>query len=201
MSDEPPRKKQRTTMTTDQDDDLDVSTMASGTTTTTMTTTTPKKKKNKNKRTKENIRAKRIRKELEKLQKDPPFGVWADLESKDNISKWIGRVSGPPDTPYEGGTFRVTIVFPDRYPHKPPSVKFVTKVYHCNVSGSNICLDVIKDKWSPALTASTVLLSIGALLASPNEKDPLNSEVARLYISDQEAHNTKAREWTKKYAL
>ena len=64
---------------------------------------------------------------------------------------------GPGDSPYSGGVFFVLIHFPPDYPFKPPKVQFQTKVYHPNVnSQGSICLDILKEQWSPALTISKV---------------------------------------------
>ena len=64
---------------------------------------------------------------------------------------------GPGESPYSGGVFFVNIHFPPDYPFKPPKVQFQTKVYHPNVnSQGSICLDILKEQWSPALTISKV---------------------------------------------
>lgn len=62
----------------------------------------------------------------------------------------------------------------NQYPFVPPKMRFITKVWHPNVSSANgaICLDILKDQWSPALTLKTALLSLQALLASPEPNDP-----------------------------
>jgi ubiquitin-conjugating enzyme E2 N len=60
-----------------------------------------------------------------------------------------------------------------------PKVRFITKIYHPNIDKlGRICLDILKDKWSPALQIRTVLLSIQALLSAPNPDDPLANDVA-----------------------
>lgn len=57
------------------------------------------------------------------------------------------------DSPYAGGVFFLTISFPTDYPFKPPKVSFTTKIYHPNInSNGSICLDILRDQWSPALT-------------------------------------------------
>jgi len=81
-------------------------------------------------------------------------------------------------------------------------VSFTTKIYHCNVtSAGKICLDILKDNWSPALTLSKVLLSISSLLTDPNPEDPLMGNIAEEYLKDRELHDRKAREWTERYAV
>ena len=86
---------------------------------------------------------------------------------------------GPADSPFAGGVFKLSINFPTDYPFKPPKVNFETKIYHPNVNSAGvICLDILKDQWSPALTISKVLLSILSLLTDANPKDPLWPEVA-----------------------
>ena len=105
------------------------------------------------------------------------------------------------DSPYQGGVFFLTIKFPTDYPFKPPKVQFNTKIYHPNINANGgICLDILKDQWSPALTISKVLLSICSLLTDPNPNDPLVPEIAQLYKTNKPEYEKTAREWTRKYA-
>lgn len=108
---------------------------------------------------------------------------------------------GPDDSPYSGGVFFLNIHFPPDYPFKPPKVSFTTKIYHPNINANgSICLDILKDQWSPALTVSKVLLSISSLLTDPNPDDPLVPEIATIYKNDKERYNATARDWTGRYA-
>eukprot|EP00350_Pseudokeronopsis_sp_OXSARD2_P010600 CAMPEP_0170540016 /NCGR_PEP_ID=MMETSP0211-20121228/2_1 /TAXON_ID=311385 /ORGANISM="Pseudokeronopsis sp., Strain OXSARD2" /LENGTH=110 /DNA_ID=CAMNT_0010842259 /DNA_START=30 /DNA_END=362 /DNA_ORIENTATION=+ len=109
---------------------------------------------------------------------------------------------GPDDSPYAGGVFFLNIHFPTDYPFKPPKCNFTTRIYHPNInSNGSICLDILKDQWSPALTISKVLLSISSLLTDANPDDPLVPEIAHLYKNDKEKYETTAKEWTRKYAM
>ena len=144
---------------------------------------------------------KRILKELNDLGKDPPAGWSAGPESESDMYNWLAAVIGPSDSPYANGLFFLNITFTSDYPFKPPKVSFTTKIYHPNVnSNGTICLDILKEQWSPALTISKVLLSILSLLTDPNPDDPLVPEIAQLYKSDRSKYNDKAAEWTSLYA-
>lgn len=144
--------------------------------------------------------SKRIQKELQDLQKDPPTSCSAG-PAGDDLFHWQATIMGPADSPFQGGVFFVNIHFPPDYPFKPPKVSFQTKVYHPNVnSQGSICLDILKDQWSPALTLKTAMLSLQALLAAPQPDDPQDAVVAKQYITDREGWRRTAREWTQTYA-
>ena len=128
---------------------------------------------------------KRITKELADLIRDPPTNCSAGPSTAKNgepdMLKWSATIMGPSGSPYQGGIFFLEIQFPSEYPFKPPHVKFMTKIYHCNInSQGGICLDILKDNWSPALTIAKVLLSISSLLTDPNPADPLVGPIERL---------------------
>ncbi len=148
---------------------------------------------------------KRITKELNDIHKDPPTNCSAGPVSQEDMFSWSATIMGPGDSPYQGGVFFLSIKFPSDYPFKPPKITFQTRIYHPNInSNGSICLDILKDQWSPALTISKVLLSISSLLTDPNPDDPFVPDVpdiANLYKSDRKAYEKSAKEWTKKYAM
>ncbi|KAF9168653.1 hypothetical protein BGX20_011272 [Mortierella sp. AD010] len=143
-------------------------------------------------------RLRRIQKEIGDCQKDQASLIDLKLVEDGNIS----RFPGPPGTPYEGGMFQVDIVLPDTYPFQPPNVKFDTKVYHPNVSSQTgvICLDILKQQWSPVLTISSTLLSVQSLLCTPEPNDPQDAQVASQYLNNYAAFLETARFWTECYA-
>ncbi|KAJ2501887.1 Ubiquitin-conjugating enzyme E2 2 [Coemansia sp. RSA 1972] len=144
--------------------------------------------------------AKRIQKELAEISLDPPSNCSAGPKG-DNLYEWVSTIVGPSDSPYGGGVFFLDIHFPQEYPFKPPKIIFRTRIYHCNInSQGQICLDILKDNWSPALTISKVLLSICSLLTDANPHDPLVHSISQQYLSNRKEHDETAKEWTKRYA-
>lgn len=144
---------------------------------------------------------KRIYNELNDLMNNPIPNCSAGPISDDDITKWQATIFGPEDTPYYGGVFNLTIDFSTEYPFKPPRVVFKTPIYHCNVNAhGGICLDILKNNWSPALNVSKLLLSICSLLAEPNPNDPLVPEIAELYRMNRELHDMYAINHTIEHA-
>ncbi|KAB5577367.1 hypothetical protein PHYPO_G00209060 [Pangasianodon hypophthalmus] len=144
--------------------------------------------------------AKRIQKELAEITLDPPPNCSAGPKG-DNIYEWRSTILGPPGSVYEGGVFFLDITFSSDYPFKPPKVTFRTRIYHCNINSQGvICLDILKDNWSPALTISKVLLSICSLLTDCNPADPLVGSIATQYLTNRAEHDRIARQWTTRYA-
>ena len=111
-----------------------------------------------------NIAQQRIQREFREVVKSEEVaksGVQLSLVN-DDLTELRGTIAGPPDTPYEGGTYVLEIKIPDTYPFNPPKVRFVTKIWHPNISSVTgaICLDILKDQWAAAMTLRTVLLSL-----------------------------------------
>uniref|UniRef100_A0A0D6R4X1 E2 ubiquitin-conjugating enzyme n=1 Tax=Araucaria cunninghamii TaxID=56994 RepID=A0A0D6R4X1_ARACU len=121
----------------------------------------------------------------------------------DNLAEFFVEFRGPPNSPYEGGVWKVHIEIPEAYPYKSPSVGFANRIYHPNVdemSGS-VCLDVINQSWSPMYDLSNVFESfLPQLLLYPNPSDPLNGEAASLLMHDENLYAQKVKEYCVKYA-
>ncbi|GIQ80036.1 hypothetical protein KIPB_000763 [Kipferlia bialata] len=145
--------------------------------------------------------ARRLAKELRDLHREPVALVSAGPNDESDLYHWTASIMGPPSSPYEGGVFRLSITFSHDYPFKPPQLRFINKVFHPNISESGaICLDILKEAWSPVLSISKVLLSLTSLLSDANADDPLSAVAANLYKRDYQRYLATAREWTRKYA-
>ena len=119
----------------------------------------------------------------------------------DDPWRWIAVIEGPQDTPYEGGRFHINIRLPRDYPFKPPSMCFITQVYHPNINcNGSMSLDILRDQWSPALTVSKILQSLVCVLSDPNPNDPIVPAVARIYKDDRAQFNSNARQFTRAFA-
>lgn len=143
-----------------------------------------------------NIR--RINKEISDL---PQISPTTQIRKYADVFHLAGVINGPVDSPYENGYFHIDIKFPKEYPFKPPKIRFMTPIYHCNISKTGeICLDMLKDQWAPVLSLGQLLNAIISLLQNPNPYDPLSINVADLYKKDKSKHDKIAREYTNKYA-
>lgn len=121
--------------------------------------------------------------------------------SGDDIYDCLAALPGPEDTPYAGGVFFLSIRFPKNYPFAPPTVAFRTRVYHCNInSNGKVCIDSLTSAWTPTLTVSIILAAVRGLLADPNPHDPLVGAIGAQYLTNREAHDRTAREWTHRFA-
>lgn len=144
---------------------------------------------------------KRIHREVADAKKED-LGPITLAPSIDNLFRWAGTIPGPQGSPYEGGVFNINIQLANDYPFSAPKVTFVTRIYHMNISDKgNVCIDILKQNWSPALSLFKVMLSLSSLLTDPNPHDPLVPSIATEYVRNRVQHDRTARRWTELYAL
>ena len=128
----------------------------------------------------------RLQTELMSLMTSSDAGISA-FPDGDNIFSWVGTIEGAKGTVYENLKYSLTLSFANEYPYKAPVVKFSTPCFHPNVDQfGNICLDILKEQWSPAYNVRTILLSIQSLLGEPNNDSPLNTHAAGLWSNQEE---------------
>lgn len=145
--------------------------------------------------------AMRIRRELAEIIENPPPNCSAEM-LKDDLFHWRATILGPSGTVYEHGIFRLDIRFPASYPFRPPQIRFITRIYHCNVDSRGvICLDVLNERWSPVMNISKVLLSIWVLIGECNPLDPLVMGIADQYQNNRKEHDRIASYWTRRFAV
>jgi ubiquitin-conjugating enzyme E2 D/E len=143
----------------------------------------------------------RINRELHSLVKGEGAAEISAGPKGDDPTQWVASVMGPIGTAYEGGVFFLSVDFPDDYPNNPPTIKFLTKIYHMNVGENGaIQLDVLGDNWSPALTVAKVLLSIVSLLHDPNPSAALRKDLADLYMVNPAKYSANAAGFTHVHA-
>jgi ubiquitin-conjugating enzyme E2 A len=124
---------------------------------------------------------KRLIRDFKRLKSDPPGGI-SGSPLADNIMLWNAVIFGPGDTPFEDGTFKLLLTFDESYPNKPPTVKFLSRMFHPNVyANGELCLDILQNRWSPTYDVAAILTSIQSLLHDPNPNSPANAEAAQLY--------------------
>ncbi|TXG56409.1 hypothetical protein EZV62_017722 [Acer yangbiense] len=161
---------------------------------------------------------KRLMRDFKRLQQDPPAGI-SGAPQDNNIMLWNAVIFGPDDTPWDGGTFKLTLQFTEDYPNKPPTVRFVSRMFHPNsdvfnspnillgtksflpvsfivhiYADGSICLDILQNQWSPIYDVAAILTSIQSLLCDPNPNSPANSEAARMFSENKREYNRRVRE-------
>lgn len=143
----------------------------------------------------------RLMTELKLMRTDPLDGIEADpLDPA--CCHWQATLEGPAGSPYEGGLFFLYIQVPVSYPLQPPIVRFLTKIFHPNISRhGDIGIDSIHQNWSLALTMSKLLISIQSLLTDPFCDVCMEPEICDLYCNNKKVFEEQARKWTAKYAM
>lgn len=153
----------------------------------------------------------RIKDDYNKYKKNKPLGgIGGPID--DTLKIWEVVIPGPKDSPFEGGKFKVKISFPEDYPNSPPYCKFLTKVFHPNISfnDGSICANFLKKSsngipdeshtWTNKRTVCDVIVSLYMLLKNPNQRSPLNSNANHLYNKDPTRYEQLVRNFTNKFA-
>ncbi len=124
-------------------------------------------------------------------------------KDNDNVFKLKFGLLGPKGTFYENGIFQVNIFIPEGYPNNPPNIKFLTKIYHPNVSFESGDLDneIIKKLWRPSLSIAKLINVIFNLLITPNENyENLNTVQKKEFSEEKEKFAFNAIEATRRFA-
>ncbi|KAF2895805.1 hypothetical protein ILUMI_10371 [Ignelater luminosus] len=146
----------------------------------------------------------RLSRELAKITQSPPPGICLSAKD-DKLNVFEASIVGPESTPYCNGIFNLELMVPENYPFSPPSIKFLTKIYHPNIDDNGrICLDLIKmppkGNWRPTIGLEGLLIAIRMLLENPNPDDPLMVEIAEEFKNNKPEYKRKAKLFTEQHA-
>ncbi|KAJ2779665.1 Ubiquitin-conjugating enzyme E2 7 [Coemansia javaensis] len=149
----------------------------------------------------------KLHKELKELSRNanPAFSV--GLVDSDNVFEWTITLFGPTETYYEGGMFKAVMKFPANYPYEPPTLRFTSKVWHPNVyEDGRVCISIlhspnedpmgyedVSERWSPAQSVESILVSVIAMLSSPNDESPANVDAAKMWRDDRAGYKRRVR--------
>jgi len=149
------------------------------------------------------------------LKKHPVEGFVVDLPNDKDLFTWEVYIQGPPDTFYEGATYRAILRFPDDYPYTPPKMLFTSEVWHPNVylggpKSGEVCISILHppggnpdmpdecesdaERWNPAHSVTTIILSVISMLSDPNFSSPANIDASVQWRRDIENFKKRVKE-------
>lgn len=131
--------------------------------------------------------------ELSELKTSPPEGIRV-VTSDDNMLDVTGIIQGPEGTPYAGGYFKVKFNFTEEFPAAPPKCRFMTKIFHPNVSGAGeICVNTLKKDWQSSYGIGHILVTVKCLLIYPNPESALDEEAGKLLLENYDNYFERAK--------
>ncbi|KAI3388965.1 hypothetical protein SNEBB_002876 [Seison nebaliae] len=158
------------------------------------------------------VAVRRLMTEYRQLKENPPDGIYAGPMTEDNYFEWQAMITGPLETCFEDGIFDTRISFPEDYPLSPPTMRFISEIFHPNIySDGRVCISILhspgddptgyessSERWSPVQTVEKILLSVVSMLAEPNDESPANVDAAKLWRSDVKRFKEIARKHVRK---
>ncbi|KAI5171209.1 ubiquitin-conjugating enzyme E2 I [Nematocida sp. LUAm3] len=140
---------------------------------------------------------KRIIQERSNWRKDRPYGFVAKPTKKGiglDLFNWECTIPGPDNTPFSGHSLDLRVEFYADYPISPPSMRFLTRIFHPNVYADGfVCLDLLAENWKPSINLKTLLLSVHNLIQNPNINSPANTAAAEAYHASTAKYNASVK--------
>lgn len=144
----------------------------------------------------------RLMTEIRDLVRSPPDGVEYCESEENSVSEIHAIISGPEDTPFHRGLFKMKLVISEDYPNTPPRGFFLTKIFHPNVApNGDICVNTLKKDWTAATSMKHVLQVIRCLLMVPFPESSLNDEAGKLFMDSYDEYAARARIMTEVHAI
>ncbi|GAA5878710.1 hypothetical protein JCM3774_000481 [Rhodotorula dairenensis] len=138
------------------------------------------------------VAIKRLQKEYKAHQADPPPYVWAK-PNEANLLEWHYIFRGPPETPYEGGEYWGTVVFPKDYPFAPPALRMMTPSGRFEPNKS-ICTSMSEyhpGSWNVAWSVDTILVGLLSFMLS----DEITTGAVKQSDSERKALARQSHAW------
>lgn len=142
---------------------------------------------------KKKVTAAQLRAQKDITELDLPSTMKMNFPDADDILNFTLTLQ-PDEGMYRGGSFTFTFAINSAYPHEPPKVKCMQKIYHPNLDlDGNICLNILREDWKPVLNLNAVIVGLQYLFLEPNPDDPLNKEAAEELRLHPEAFKSNVR--------
>ncbi|KAL3100102.1 hypothetical protein niasHS_000713 [Heterodera schachtii] len=152
-----------------------------------------------------------LARQLVELQTNPTDGFAVRGLVDDNIFKWQVIIFGPPESPYEGGTFLAQLDFPISYPQHPPKMRFITNILHPNVYRDGyVCISILHppgdgphgveraaERWQSVHTVESIVISVQSMLSEPNFLSPANLEALLMFRINPQRYNERVKQCVK----
>ncbi|GMM31277.1 E2 ubiquitin-conjugating protein [Martiniozyma asiatica (nom. inval.)] len=150
----------------------------------------------------------RLAKEYSHFVKSPPDRIIAAPVSDSDLLNWNCALQGPEGTPYAHGVYQATLKFPADYPLSPPTMRFITPIFHPNVyADGRVCISILHqpgedpmhyeaadERWGPLQSVDKVLISVLSLLSDANCESPANVDAAKMMRDNAEQFKQKVRQ-------
>ena len=126
----------------------------------------------------------------------PSLGISVGLKDK-NYFKWAVLIFAPDDSIYKGQIFELNIDFNENFPKFNPKVKFITKIYHCNVSDEGDINIPSLQNWNEDISMNQVLSDIFSLFYKQNVEKAFDKTIAFEYEHNRPQFEKKAQKLEK----
>ncbi|XP_028402984.1 ubiquitin-conjugating enzyme E2 2-like [Dendronephthya gigantea] len=144
---------------------------------------------------------KRILKEFQTIQASKPHGIEVSVPT-DSIYIWEAKFAAPDQSLYKGATLKIQIVLPEEYPLSPPTIRFLTPVFHVNIeqSSGHVCLGFVSaDKWNPTNGVEDVLRAVFSLLITPEVETAQDQRMLGIFKDSKRIYDRRAQESAKRF--